>query len=510
MADIGITTQVGLRRDGARVPASGPTPGTPTTILGVYSRSQLTTPTADLRLSNVRFSGADYLLASPSPPTFGAFIPAAGALARTDPVSVIVSDPSGFDSILVWAVLADGTVEMVFDGTSFSAAFDAGSSISGSTSKTVTVQHDAPGSTHDFTLVVTATNALRRASSASAAYTLSDPPAAPAIGNFAPTSGATTTRTGTITIDVTDDEGRTAVALVTIAVALADGRVLTAYNGIDFPGPFAAGSARSNITNGYRYSLVHGGAGWPTSALAFRITAVDAQGRITTSTTYTLTVSDAQAGPTFGSFSPVAGAVARAAAVSFSVTDPDAFAAITVWAVLGDGSTVVVYDGASFGTLVDAGSSVGGTTTKSFVVAYDGAGWPDDYTLHVRAVDSLGASATTSSTYTLSDPPAPADPTAPEVELVSPAADSAITRSTPIVIDVTDASAFAAIFVWVVYLNGDEEVAHNGTTFAARYAHGSLRTDIAGGFRYTLRRAGGWPLAPTVRILPVDTFGNAP
>jgi hypothetical protein len=508
VADIGTTTRIGIRRQGLgpRVDASGPTPGAPPIGSGLYSRSQATASTADFRSTVVRSNpNADDLLTSPAPPSFGAFSPIAGAVARTAAVTVTVSDASGLDSVLVWGVLSDGTIEMVYDGAAISSAFDTGSSVSGSSvSKIVVVQRDSPGWAADYTIHVAATNSLRRSSSASSQYTLTNPPAAPTVGPFSPISGGTTTRTAAITIDVTDDEGSAALALVTISATLSDGRVLTAYDGAAFAGPFSTESARSDVSNGYRYSLVHDGAGWPTSTLAFRILAIDAQGRSTVNTTYTLTISDVQTGPSFGGFSPPAGVVARADGIEFTVTDPDGFAAINVWAVLGDGSTVVVYDGSSFGAPVDAGSSVSGTTTKSFSVVYDGDGWPDDYILYVRAVDSLGVSAITSAAYTLSDPPPPLDITPPIVANFVPAPATTIARGGAIEFDVTDDIGLALIDIKVLYTNGDKEVAFDEEGFSSRFAAKSTKTAITGGWHFKLIRTGGWPAAPTIKVRPID------
>lgn len=102
------------------------------------------------------------------------------------------------------------------------------------------------------------------------------------------------------------------------------------------------------------------------------------------------------------------------------------------------------------------------------------------------------------------------DTTAPDVALVTPADGSAMARAAPVVIEVTDASALAAIFAWVVYPNGNTEVAYDGEAFTAAFAGSSTRVSISGGYRYTLRRAGGWPAAPTIRVRPVDVAGNTP
>lgn len=218
--------------------------------------------------------------------------------------------------------------------------------------------------------------------------------------------------------------------------------------------------------------------------------------------------------PTIDNWSPAPGAVSRTDAVTFDVTSADGFAVIFVYAVLADSiSTVLVYDSAlGFGGEVDAGSSVVGTTTKSFTIVYDDDGWPTDYDLYVRAATSLGGFATDVQSYTLTDPPDPPDSSSPTVTLVSPPVGSRLQRGTAIVIDVTDPSGLAAVCMWAEYEAGGfpDDIIHNGERFSAQCREGSTREAIANGYRYTIRRAGGWPAPPTVYVRPVDTEGNTP
>jgi hypothetical protein len=158
---------------------------------------------------------------------------------------------------------------------------------------------------------------------------------------------------------------------------------------------------------------------------------------------------------------------------------------------------------------VNAASTVGGTTTKSFSITYDGDGWLDDYTLHVRAIDAGGTSTTTSSAYTLTDPPPPPDVTTPELSNLSPAADSTIARSTAVEFDVTDDADLSLVIVGVLYsATGEYEVAHDGDAFAPRYVAKSTRTNISGGYHFKLIRTGGWPSAPTFRVRARDASNN--
>jgi hypothetical protein len=213
--------------------------------------------------------------------------------------------------------------------------------------------------------------------------------------------------------------------------------------------------------------------------------------------------------PVIENFDPAdASSIVRADTIAVDVSDETALESVVITAELADGTVLAAYSGGAFVGAFAAGSTLVGDT---YTIEYDAPGWPSSsVTIHVSAVDTSGNSATASASYTVTDPPAPADTDEPTVTLVSPAEDSEITRATAIVIDVTDASSFAAIFVWVVYPNGSTDVVHDGEGFAVPFAGSSTRTSISGGYRYTLRRAGGWPAAPTVRVRPVDTAGNTP
>lgn len=441
-------------------------------------------------------------------PTISTFTPSTGSsMTRTHSIAVDVTDDTALGSVHIWGELADGTRLLVYDGAAFVGIFAAGSTLS---SEKYTIIPDAPGwPSSSVTITVYAVDAAGNDATATASYTISDPPAAPTVGPFSPTDGGNTTRTGTVTIDVTDDEGRTALALVTIDVTLASGQVVTAYNGAAFPGPLAAGSSRSNITNGYRYSLVYGGAGWPSSTLAYRITATDTQGRTTTHTTYNLVIIDPPTAPTIGSWNPAAGPRARADYVAFNVASPDDFASVVVWAVLGNGSTVLVYDGAAFGPEVDAVSGTEGDVSRDYYIVHDGAGWTDDYTLHVRATDTLGQTSTATQAYTLTDAPEPVvvDTTPPQISALTPADTSEVPKNQAVRFNVTDNVLLRRIFVFV-NMGSTDEVIWNGTAFTAKYAGGSTITETEGGFAFVVLRSGGWVSSPTFTIHPFDTSGN--
>lgn len=104
------------------------------------------------------------------------------------------------------------------------------------------------------------------------------------------------------------------------------------------------------------------------------------------------------------------------------------------------------------------------------------------------------------------------DTATPSIGNFVPSAGSAILSTTVIQFDVTDnMSLFRRILVTARFPNGSHEVVHNGDTFTATYNSGdNTRSVIAGGYRYTVRRNGGWTIGsnPTFFIYAIDFAGN--
>jgi hypothetical protein len=99
------------------------------------------------------------------------------------------------------------------------------------------------------------------------------------------------------------------------------------------------------------------------------------------------------------------------------------------------------------------------------------------------------------------------DATPPVVTLVSPPTSQPLSQGTILTIDVTDNIALRRAFISARFAGrGIEEVVHAGDRFSALYATSS-RTAIAGGYRYSVQRAGGWPEAPTLDVYALDTSG---
>ena len=104
--------------------------------------------------------------------------------------------------------------------------------------------------------------------------------------------------------------------------------------------------------------------------------------------------------------------------------------------------------------------------------------------------------------------PSEQDPFAPQVSNFDPAPGTPIVPTKAVGFDVTDNVALRLTAILVRFAGTSlYEVAWDGSEFSPRYA-GSLRTAIGSGHRYELRRSGGWPVAPTIHVMAIDTAGN--
>lgn len=102
--------------------------------------------------------------------------------------------------------------------------------------------------------------------------------------------------------------------------------------------------------------------------------------------------------------------------------------------------------------------------------------------------------------------------TPPVLSNLTPAAGTPVSPSTPLQFDIVDADGFALIIPMVQLddFSVPEPVARGvldaDFAFEPRYAS-STRIAIVGGFRYTIRRTGGWTASPRLRTWAVDAFG---
>jgi hypothetical protein len=322
--------------------------------------------------------------------------------------------------------------------------------------------------------------------------------ATPPVVDISPTTGGDIERADAVVVTATDN---VAVSAVTISAEYADGTVVTVWDGTAFVGAFATGSTQVGST----WTIEHDDPGWPSSSVAIHVLAVDSSGNTeTASASYTVT--DPPAAPVIADWTPAAVPVARGDGVEFTVTCPDGFDYITVSALLADGSTVVVYDGAAFGGQVDDDSATEGSTVRAFHVEYNGVGWTQNYTLQVKAKSALGPTASATQAYVLTDPPS-ADATPPTVTLLSHAPGDAIGANDAVRLRVTDPGGLKRVKLFVQM--GDEQyVIHNGYSFRPRYAQGSTRSAVTNGYEFVLLRSGGWFAAPTFEVHATDLAGN--
>ena len=84
---------------------------------------------------------------------------------------------------------------------------------------------------------------------------------APVVGNFLPAGNASIEATDPIQFDVTDDQGSFARIIVTVTLA---GVTEVVHDGSQFRGLYAGLSARTLITNGFRFKVARQG-GWTAS-----------------------------------------------------------------------------------------------------------------------------------------------------------------------------------------------------------------------------------------------------
>lgn len=106
-----------------------------------------------------------------------------------------------------------------------------------------------------------------------------------------------------------------------------------------------------------------------------------------------------------------------------------------------------------------------------------------------------------------------ADSLPPVVGNFSPPSGSTIDAADPVFFDVTDNTGLFKRVLVLIH-QGDEadeiatELVHDGEQFWWPYAAQSLRENIPGGFRYRVRRSGGW-LADVVSVVfAYDNAGN--
>lgn len=149
----------------------------------------------------------------------------------------------------------------------------------------------------------------------------------------------------------------------------------------------------------------------------------------------------------------------------------------------------------TFPTILDTGSQV-------FLYAYSGMliPWPDISTAPGGAsITVLDGDLRTAAT-------AVASGAAPTATLIYPV--TKLPRQGTLIVDVTDVDGdLDEVWLLARFADGTYDVVHDGTAFAHRYAD-STRQVVSGGFRYSVRRAGGWPSSFTFKARSFDLEGN--
>ncbi len=214
--------------------------------------------------------------------------------------------------------------------------------------------------------------------------------------------------------------------------------------------------------------------------------------------------------PVVANFAPAAASsINAAAAVAFDVTDNIGEHLVqVVTAIHSDGTAEVVWDGAFRGRFA-AGSTRTPIANGFHFTMLRSGGWPAaGLTIRVFAIDLDANHVTAIASYTVTNPTNTGDVTPPTVTDFDPAPGVELDSDSAVSFTISDASgAYAGIFVSVAFATGDVETAFQGSSFRGRYG-GSARIAVPGGWRFTLRRSGGWQARPTLLIDVVDAKGN--
>lgn len=338
---------------------------------------------------------------------------------------------------------------------------------------------------------------------------------------FTPVSGSGRTPGQSVQVDVVDPRVGEIGGLrrVVILAIYTDGTTELVFNGTVFTSLFSAGSSTSSITNGTRYTCVRSGDGW-LDDFVMHVYAFDTGGNEPaanpTTASYDVTggvgTVDNEA-PVITNFDPVSGSsIIPSATVELDVTDDRGLALVTILADYTSGLSEQVWNGSSF---VDeyASESTNDPITDGahFTLARDGDGWLEDFTLRVQAVDGSGNVTSANVPYLVPDGVGidAHETIVPVVTIVSPPPGN-ISPDTAFVVEVTDNSGeFNIVVLDVTYPDGRSEAIYDGVDFKPFYRPRSSVQTIPNGFRFSIRRTGGWPASPSFRIDPRDPSNNS-
>lgn len=96
--------------------------------------------------------------------------------------------------------------------------------------------------------------------------------------------------------------------------------------------------------------------------------------------------------------------------------------------------------------------------------------------------------------------------TAPVAAVNTPTAGSTLaSKSTALVVDVTDASSLKRVIIFASFSAGaNPEMVYDGTNWTSAYDASSARSSISGGYRYSIVRDAGWRTNPTIYVYALD------
>lgn len=337
----------------------------------------------------------------------------------------------------------------------------------------------------------------------------------PIVSNVVPASPSAVARGATISFWATDPVApKTGVQVVTVFAIFADVAELV-FDGTAFDARYSG--TISAIPDGFSVSLSRI-SGWHRAAFTIRVVATDGGGNTATvDLAYTVTPNP-DVLPSVA-FVPASGTRAPSDTVAVDVTEIEG--AVGLATVRLD----IIYDGgvAQRVELARDASAGSGTGVAPYTVGISAiangyrytvakvGGWDDDFSIRARVVDRDGNFVVTTSSEYVRDPVALGpDTTPPVIGNLSPAPGTTIASTDALSFDVTDnRGTFRRVIVAVYFpTTGITEMVHDGDVFVGYFVGSSSRVVIAGGFRYTILRSGGWIGSPTVRIFPIDLSGN--
>lgn len=102
----------------------------------------------------------------------------------------------------------------------------------------------------------------------------------------------------------------------------------------------------------------------------------------------------------------------------------------------------------------------------------------------------------------------PSDSVAPVIDDISPDSDT-VYASSILSAKITDETGLALVLIVASFPDGSAEVVHDGDEFRGNYRGGvNDREAVTGGYRYTIRRTGGWVQSPSLEYYALDGGGN--